>query len=127
MFVIILKRVSTLGGDNMYNSVKKSTKNLGDSHHTFAELYEQRAVLFCALCNQFPEISWKSKKHFDEKNDPMFAGDFIAGINTPAGIASYHIKLKYWNLFKIPELKHAPKYDGYTSEEVLVRILSLTN
>ena len=80
-----------------------STKEISDGHHTFGELYHHRIILFCTLCNLFPDISWKSKKHFDEENDPMFEGDFIAGINTPSGLASYHIKLKYWDLFHIPE------------------------
>lgn len=55
----------------------------------------------------------------------MFSGDFIAGINTPNGITTYHIKLQYQNLFDIPELERAPKYDNYDNEEVLKRILSL--
>ena len=57
----------------------------------------------------------------------MFEGDFIAGINTPDGIASYHIKLKYWDLFHIPEIERAPQYDFYSSDDVLERVLSLTN
>ena len=56
----------------------------------------------------------------------MFNDSFIAGINTPKGIASYHIKLKYWDLFEIQELEHAPKYDFYCSDDVLERIMSLT-
>ena len=37
------------------------TKEISDGHHTFDELYRHRIVLFCALCNLLPEISWKSK------------------------------------------------------------------
>ena len=102
-----------------------STKEISDTHHTFGDLYRHRIILFCALCNLMPDISWKSKKHFDEENDPMFSGSFIAGINTPSGVATYHIKLEYWELFDIPELERAPKYDGYEDEVVLERILSL--
>ena len=40
----------------------------------------------------------------------MFLIIFIARINTPDGIATYHIKLQYWDLFDIPELERAPKY-----------------
>ncbi len=32
------------------------------------------------ICNLLPEISWKSKKHFDEENDPMFNDSFIVGM-----------------------------------------------
>ena len=55
----------------------------------------------------------------------MFNGGFIVGINTPTGIATYHFKLEYWNEFNVPELEYAPKYDGYSSNDVLVRIKSL--
>lgn len=102
-----------------------STKDISDGHHTFGELYKNIIILFCTLCNLLPNISWKSKKHNDEENDPMFSGDFIAGMNTPDGIATYHIKLQYWDLFDIPELERAPKYGNYDNEEVLKRILSL--
>ena len=81
------------------------TKEISDGHHTFSELYRHRIVLFCTLCNLLPEISWKSKKHFDEENDPMFNDSFIAGINTPEGVATYHVKLKCWEMFNIPEWK----------------------
>ncbi len=101
-------------------------KNISDGHHTFKELYHHRIVLFCTLCNLFPDISWKSKKHFDEENDPMFDDSFIAGINTPEGIATYHIKLKYWDMFDIPEINNAPFYDKYNSSDVIERIYSLS-
>lgn len=103
-----------------------SSKDISDTRHTFGELYKHRIILFCTICNLLPDLSWKSKKHFDEENDPMFDDSFIAGINTPKGSATYHIKLKYWELFNIQELERAPKYDAYNSDDVLERILSLT-
>lgn len=103
-----------------------SLKDISDGHHTFRELYKQRLIMFCTICNCFPHLSWKSKKHFDEENDPMFNGCFIAGINTPEGIATYHIKLEYWDLFEIPEIDRALKYDNYTPDDVMDRILSLS-
>ena len=101
-------------------------KQISDGHHTFEDLYKNRLILFCALCNSNPNISWKSKKHFDEENDPMFNGDFIAGINTPEGIATYHFKLEFWDLFQIPEIEKAPRYDNYDNATVLKRIYSLS-
>ena len=56
----------------------------------------------------------------------MFFDSFIAGINTPDGIATYHIKSQYWDLFDIPELERAPKYEFYSSDESLERVLSLS-
>jgi len=102
-----------------------NTKQISDTHHTYEVLYKQRLILFSILCNKFPEISWKSKKHFDEENDPMFNGDFIAGINTPKGPATFHIKLKYWDLFNVIELDRAFPYDGSSVEDVMDRLLSL--
>lgn len=103
-----------------------TTKEISDGHHTFGELYYHRIILFCTLCNLFPNISWKSKKHYDEESDPMFSDSFIAGINTPEGITTYHIKMRYLDLFDIPEVERAPKYDNYSSKESLKRVLSLT-
>lgn len=103
-----------------------SSKEISDGHHTFGELYYHRIILFCTLCNLFPDLSWKCRKHFNEETNPMFNDSFIAGINTPEGIATYHIKLKYWNLFDIPEIDRAPKYDEYTPSEVIERVYSLS-
>lgn len=103
-----------------------SSKDISDGHHTFRELYKQRLIMFCTICNCFPSLSWKSRKHFDEENDPMFNGCFIVGINTPAGIATYHFKVEYWDLFEVPEIDRAPRYDDYTVDDVMNRILSLS-
>lgn len=103
-----------------------STKNISDGYHTFGELYAHRIILFSVICNSYPELSWKSKKHFNEEDDPMFEGSFIVGIRTPLGDAIYHIKLDYWDEFNIPEIETAPLYDGHKSEEDLVRLKSLT-
>ena len=117
--------------DNINNEIlnlKKSgtsVKNISDGNHTFADLYFQRMNLLSVICSCYPELSWKSKKHFDEENDPMFNGCFIVGINTPNGVATYHFKLEYWDEFPIKEIEHAPQYDGYSPEEALSRIKSL--
>jgi len=104
---------------------KISTKDISDVYHTFRQLYSHRTILFALVCNAYQDISWKSKKHFDEENDPMFDGDFIAGINTPQGPATYHMKLEYWDLFNIPELERAYPYDGHNSDVDLLRLISL--
>jgi len=69
--------------------------------------------IFCIIYNRFPSLSCKSKKYFDEEHNPMFNRDFITGINTPEGIASYPFKLEYWDLFDIPEIDRVSKYDNY--------------
>jgi hypothetical protein len=104
-----------------------NTKEVSDTHHTFGDLYIQRLYLVSIICAQNKDIAWKSKKHFDEENDPMFNGDFVVGLNTPAGPASYHFKLEFWDLFDVKEIPNAPKYDGYTSFEALERLRSIIN
>lgn len=102
-----------------------SVNEISDGYHTISDYKEMRNYWFIATLNSNPDISWKSKKHFDEENDPMFDGDFIAGINTPRGIATQHLKMKFWDDLQIKELDRAPKYDGYTEEDVKVRVKSL--
>ncbi len=104
-----------------------STKQISDTHHTFEDLYEERTLLFAALCNSTEEFAFKSKKHYDEENDPMYKGDFIAGILTPNGIVSFHIDLKYWDYFQVVELEKAPVFDGSTPKENRERLVSLFN
>ena len=103
----------------------QSVKEISDGFHTFGEYIDMRNAYFIALCNAYRESSWKSKKHYDEENDPMFDGDFIAGIYTPDGLITQHLKLKYWDDLSIQEIERAPQYDGYTKEDVKTRIKSL--
>lgn len=121
-----MSRIDEINNEILELKKEMSIKNISDGYHTFGDLYKHRTILFSALCNAMPEISWKSKKHYDEENDPMFEGNFIAGINTKEGVASYHIKLEYWDLFCVPELERAPKFDLYTNEDVLERLKSLS-
>ncbi len=34
-----------------------SAKDISDGHHTFREIYKERLILFCVICNIFPELS----------------------------------------------------------------------
>ena len=104
-----------------------SVGEISDGYHTFKDYKDMRNHWFISTLNSNPDISWKSKKHFDEENDPIsnFNGCFIAGINTPEGMATQHLKLEYWDCLDVPELDNAPKYDGYTEKDVKKRILSI--
>lgn len=99
-----------------------STGDISDTHHTFDELYEHRCILFSVVCNMFPEESWKSKLHED---GTMFDGMFIVGIQTPAGMYTYHYEMVYWNLFNVKELPKGPEWDGHTAKDIC-RLISLT-
>lgn len=108
------------------NSGNLNTKLVSDKYHTFGDLYMERMILFWVICNQNLDVAGKSKKHFDEEIDPMFNGDFIVWLNTPEGIASYHFKLDFWDLFdNIKEYDRSPKYDGYKPVDALKRIQSI--
>jgi hypothetical protein len=111
--------------------------SVSDGYHTFDELYEHRAVLFIALCNMvsrwerdlYPigsyKTVWKSRKHSDGS---MFEGYFIAGIKTPEGDATYHVKNEYWDRIKWSiELVEAPEWDGHTPKDALERINKMFN
>ena len=100
------------------------TKETTDGYHTFNELYHHRAVLFSVICNDRPNLAWKSKLHHD---GTMFDDHtFIVGIDTPSGKASYHYDIDpYWDMFHVPVLERAPEWDGYTPVQSIERIGSL--
>ena len=97
----------------------KDIGELSDGYHTFNSLYHQRAVLFAALVDAYPGLSWKSKKHSD--GSYCFDSDgkwFIVGIDTPRGSYTYHYEIKYWDMFNCKELERAPEWDGHTDKDV---------
>ena len=97
-------------------------RDLSDGYHTFNELYHHRAILFSVICNNHPEIAWKSM-HYNDPNSPMYDGMFIVGIETPQGQATYHYDIDpYWDMFKVKELDRAPAWDGHTPDEAIRRI-----
>lgn len=102
-------------------------EDVSDGYHTYKELYHHRALLFRVICGMFPDRAWKSLKHDDDKNNPMYDGMFIIGIETPKGQATYHYDIDpYWNIFYfVQEIDHAPIYDGHTPEDAINRLQSL--
>ena len=52
----------------------------------------------------------------------VFSNDFIAGIFTPDGPITQHLKLKCGDEVSVQEIERAPQYDGYTEEDVKARI-----
>lgn len=98
--------------------------DLSDGYHTFNELYHHRAVLFSVICNEHHDIAWKSKLHHD---GTMYDGNFIVGVDTTHGQATYHYDIEpYWNMFRVKELDKAPEWDGHTPDKAIERIASLT-
>jgi len=104
--------------------VKGHPAQLTDGFHTMEELYDHRRALTATLAAERADISWRSKAH--HPNDgPMFEGGyFIVGIDTPHGTITYHYKLSHWDDFaEVPEVEHAPKWDGATAGDTVTRLL----
>lgn len=111
------------------NNIKKMKEGnngeVSDGDHTFNELYDHRVVLFASLCNLLTESgctdAFKTRLHDDGSS---YDGWFLAGIRDSInGDISYHCPDKYWDLFKCDEIEKAPPFDGYTSDDVLERLM----
>ena len=124
-----MKTIEQINGDiRDHKNNGGSVKKVSDVYHTFEDLYKRELVLFRLISSLCPKLCFKTLKHFDEENDPMFNGDFMVGIYTPLGPASYHFKLRYLDAFSHIEFQdHGPRYEGYTEEEKNERINYITN
>ena len=122
-FLVMNRIAFETWSDDILTSDLKDPGELSDGYHTFNSLYQQRLILFAALCNTFKDSSWKSHKHHDGE-ECFDGGWFIVGIETPEGSYTYHYENKDWNLFKCKELPTAPLWDGHTEKDVK-RLLSL--
>lgn len=111
---------------------KQAPSDTSDGYHTFKELYFYRMLL---------QAAWLNTQHFwdiDESSTPMkivkswrhhdgelcFGKEnyFIVVAELPTGQVSNHYKGEYWDLFDVPEVKRAPKWDGHTPEIAAERI-----
>lgn len=107
--------------NNDIKEYKDRTKNsadcISDGYHTFGDLYKHRTYLLALAMIHLP-YAWKARKHED---GTMFDGMFVVGFPTPNGMVTYHCDNEYWNDFKVPEIPHAPHFDGYSDADVLDR------
>ena len=104
----------------------ESVQNSSDGYHTFEELYNHRMLLFSVICNtkEYNTLAWKSKQHDD---GTMFDDYFIVGITTTEGNFTYHYDMKHWDKFNVKVLEYAPKWDGHTSDDILLLESLLTD
>lgn len=118
-------RVETQAGQLVRITCPDSDK-LSDGFHTMKELYDHRRALTAVLAAAASTAgdSWRSKAHHPD-DSPMFKGGyFIVGIDLPTGTITYHYKLSHWDDFAaVPELEHAPKWDGATPGDSVTRLL----
>lgn len=109
--------------DNLKTFIQFVTEDVTeDEHHTMDELYMHRMALTSALFKYID--GYKSLLHED---GTMYDDMFIVWSFINDKIISYHYDIKYWNNFENCEiLKHAPKFDGHTPDDVVQRLLSLS-
>lgn len=105
-------------------------ENTSDGYHTFKELYEFRKIYNACLFNEWSEQGkyqvHKSKKHSD--GEECFAGGwFIVVATLPTGDISNHYEMKDWDLFRCEERELAKEWDGHTSQDVVERLIKLSN
>lgn len=117
-------------GDHWVAPSGVNADEISDGYHTFGELYDHRRALTALLAALAARVgnSWRSKAHHPE-DSPMFEGGyFIVGVELPgAGTITYHYKLSHWDDFAtVPELEHAPKWDGAPPSETVERLLKVT-
>lgn len=111
---------AAIEADRQANQITGETS---DGYHTFNELYAHRVRLFCLLMHAHKGSAWWSRKHHDNS---AWEGWVIAGIDTPEGSITYHLpESEIENLPENIELPNGKEWDGHTSDDVLVRLLSL--
>ncbi len=118
---IQLKHIQRLIDNFKKENPNESVGELSDTYHSFNDLYKHRTILTALAFLNLP-YAWKSKIHEDGS---MYDGMFVVGAPTPYGMISYHYDLEFWDMFKIPELPHAPHFTGYTDEDVLDRLTNI--
>jgi hypothetical protein len=120
--------VETKGGRTTRIEVVANHVEISDGYHTMNELYDHRRALTAVLAASAATAgdSWRSKRHHPD-DAPMFEGGyFIVGIELPTGTITYHYELGYWDDFAtVPELEHAPKWDGAPPSATVDRLLEL--
>lgn len=100
--------------------VPYSVGQVSDGEYSFNDLYALRHALFIALCHTHHDLAWKSLVHEDGS---MFDRYFIAGIQLPEGMVTYHLPIELWEILQVEELGAAPTWDGHTAQDVVDRLL----
>lgn len=96
---------------------------ISDGYHSLSDLYRHRSALFIALSRMAPGLSWRARV---DENGEMFPDMFLAGMLLPTGMIAYHMPSSYWyHLDHVrTTLELAPAFDGYTSNDVVERLLA---
>lgn len=109
---------------------REENEQLEDKYHTMQELYEFRLMYNALLFNEWNNREdievYKSKRH-DDGSIPFDGDWFIVVAILPSGKQiTNHYHIDYWDYFHIKEYpKVKDKFDGHTSEDVLIRLKEL--
>lgn len=115
-----LPHVITVPGSH-YLEVPCLIGQVSDGTNTFDDLYAMRHALFVALCHEMAERgAWKSLLHEDGTS---YEGYFIAGIELPEGMITYHLPMELWDILKVEALDKGRPWDGHTAADVVDRLL----
>lgn len=117
--------IMMIGPRREYALLPDDMQDFSDGFHTFKELYHHRELLFLSMMLAHPAISWASKTH-NPPEQPMYEGFFVAGMNLPEGQISYHLSIELWHVVENAGISRnrQPKWDGHTSQDVLIRLAS---
>lgn len=99
-----------------------TTGQVSDGYHTFDELYEHRHLLFIALMQSHPTVSWCSLRHEDGS---IYKGWFIAGMHLGGKSITYLLPEKHWQTIEaigITILSKAPTWDKNVSTDIVKRL-----
>lgn len=96
--------------------------DISDGYHTFRDLYDHRHALFMLLATLHGG-AWKSRLHSD--GEPSYPGSFVAGLTTSAGLVTYHMPDRLWDLCPWPERERS-EWDGHSSHDVVDRLMQAT-
>ena len=127
---VITDCISEMQNQNLlFREPVEDKSDASDGFHTFGELYDHRRALSAVLATigAINADAWRTKQHHPDDGLAMFDGYFLVGIELPAGPITYHYQLKHWDSFSaVPELEHAPKWDGHTPADVVARLDDFT-
>ena len=97
--------------------------DMSDGYHTFKEYETFRMLYNAALFNCLVDKYKVCKSMYHDNGEKPFGGGyFVVYAELPTGQISNHYELKYWDLFNIPIVNKAPKWDGHTTFDVMNRL-----
>lgn len=100
-----------------------NVSDMSDGFHTFKEYETFRMLYNAALFNCLVDKCKVCKSlYHDDGEKPFGGGYFVVYAELPTGQISNHYELEYWDLFNIPIVNKAPKWDGHTTSDVMDRL-----